>query len=319
MPRPLIAFAALLYATIADAEPVAIAPGINLIPGSSSEGRQPDGNSILIDAPKGLILIDTGRHTAHQKDIIAFAKARQRPIAAIINTHWHLDHSGGNAEILAAFPKIPLYASNAIDGALRGFLPKSRAEGEAYAISGEASPEMASDIALDATAVDDPVSLRPTFPITKSKTMKIAGRKIDVHFAPFAATEGDLWMLDGRTGVLVAGDLVVAAAPYLDTACSDGWRMALDTIAQANFRILVPGHGSPMTKAQFLDWRNAFNNLIECAGRDLPKTNCIAGWKSDAAAFIPPGDREIDGLIDYYLDSRLRAPRDERTRYCRPQ
>lgn len=301
------------------AEPVAIAPDISLIPGSSPAGRQPDGNSILIEAPKGLILIDTGRHPAHQDNIIAFAKTRERPIAAIVNTHWHLDHSGGNAEIRAAFPNIPVYASRAIDGALRGFLPRSRADGEAYVRSGEASAEMASDIALDETAVDDPVSLRPTIPISKSKAMNIAGRKLDVHIAPFAATEGDTWILDRKTGVLVAGDLVVAATPYLDTACTDGWRKALDTIAQVNFRILVPGHGDPMTKAGFLDWRIAFNNLIDCADRDTPKTDCIVGWKHDAAAFIPADEREIDGLIDYYLDSRLRAPPEERTRYCRPQ
>ncbi len=319
MPRLIITIAALLCATIASAEPVAIAPDISLIPGSSPAGRQPDGNSILIEAPKGLILIDTGRHTAHQDVIIAFAKRRQRPIAAIVNTHWHLDHSGGNAEIRAAFPNIPVYASRAIDGALRGFLPRNRADGEAHVKSGEASVEMASDIALDVAAVDDPASLRPTFPITKNKAVRIAGRNIDIHIAPFAATEGDIWILDRKTGVLVAGDLVVAAAPYLDTACTDGWRKALDTIAQVNFRILVPGHGDPMTKARFLDWRIAFNNLIDCANRDTPKTNCIAGWNHDAAAFIPTDEREIDGLIDYYLDSRLRAPSEERTRYCRPQ
>ena len=304
---------------MAHAEPVKIAPGITLIPGASPAGRQPDGNSILIEAPKGLILIDTGRHTAHQDNIIAFAKARDQRIVAIVNTHWHLDHSGGNAEILAVFPKAPLYASHAINGALRGFLPKSRTDAEDYAKSGEASPGMASDIALDVAAVDDPVSLRPTVPITKNRTLKIAGRKIDVHIARFAATEGDVWMFDGQTGVIVAGDLVVAAAPYFDTACADGWRRALDTIAQEDFRILVPGHGRPMTKTQFLDWRIAFNNLIDCAIHDTPKGNCIAGWKRDAAAFIPPDEREIDGLIDYYLDSRLRAPPEERTRYCRLQ
>lgn len=315
----MIAIAALLCATTTHAEPVAIAPGITLLPGSSLAGREPDGNSILIEAPEGLILIDTGRHTEHQDSIITFASARKNPIAAVVNTHWHLDHSGGNAEIRAAFPNAPLYASHAIDGALRGFLPRSRADADAYVKSGEASPEIAADIALDAAAIDNPVSLRPTVPIVKSKAMNIAGRKLDVHLARFAATEGDIWLLDSKTGVLVAGDLVVASAPYLDTACAEGWRKALDKIAQMDFNILVPGHGSPMTKAGFLNWRMAFNHLIDCAERDTPKSNCIAGWKRDAAAFMPPGDKETDGLIEYYLDSRLRAPPEERTRYCRPQ
>ena len=68
-----------------------------LIPGTFEKGRQPDGNSIILDAPKGLIVIDTGRHKAQQDKILGAAKARTKPIVAIINSHWHLDHTGGNA------------------------------------------------------------------------------------------------------------------------------------------------------------------------------------------------------------------------------
>src|SRR3954469_23268964 len=81
-------------------------PGWHLIPGQiDPQGRKgPDGNSIFLDAPQGLILVDTGRHPEHSAPLLAFARARGRPIAAIFNTHWHLDHSTGNTEIRAAFP-----------------------------------------------------------------------------------------------------------------------------------------------------------------------------------------------------------------------
>lgn len=319
MLKLLSAIAAALAISSAQAEPLAIAPGVAMIPGSSEPGRQPDGNSILIDAPKGLILVDTGRHREHQDAILAFARKRGKPIAALFNTHWHLDHSGGNAEIRAAYPQAPLYASTAIEGALRDFLPKSRAGAEAYLKSGEASAGIREDMALDFAAMDDPASLRPTAPVTASRKMKLAGRRIDVHLAPFAATEGDVWLLDRRSRVLVAGDLVVAAAPYFDTACPEGWRKALDQIAAQDFRILVPGHGGPMSKAQFLVWRKAFANLLDCAARDATNASCIAGWKRDAAAFIPVGENRTDGLVGYYLETRLRAAPKERERYCKPQ
>lgn len=290
-----------------------------MLPGSSQPGRQPDGNSILIDAPGGLILIDTGRHKRHQDAILAFARARHKPVAAIFNTHWHLDHSGGNAEIRAAFPRAQLHASTAIEGALRGFLPKSRASADEYLKSGEATAGIREDIALDFAAMDDPASLRPTVPVTTSRPMALAGRKLDVHLAPFAATEGDVWLLDRKAKVLVAGDLVVAAAPYFDTACPDGWRKALDAIAAQDFKLLVPGHGDPMTKTQFLDWKRAFANLLDCAASSAANATCITGWTHDAAQFIPSGTSRIDGPIGYYLDSRLRAAPDERNRYCKPQ
>lgn len=289
-----------------------------MVPGSLQPGRQPDGNSILIDAPDGLILVDTGRHPEHQQAILAAASARGKPIAAIFNTHWHLDHSGGNAEISAAFPGIPIYASTAIDAALTGFLAKSRADAAAYVASGEATPQVKADIALDMAAMDDPATLRPTRPVTASGRMKVAGRTLDVRLAPFAATEGDVWIHDPANRTVIAGDLVVASVPFFDTACPEGWRKALDGIAAVRFQTVIPGHGEPMSRAAFLTWRRAFNALLDCAASDAPKTACIAGWKRDAAAFIPAGDTRVERLLGYYLDSRLRAAPEERTRYCKP-
>jgi hypothetical protein len=48
------------------------------VEGGFEPGRQPYGNSIFLDAPEGLILIDTGRHPAHQQKLLAYAKARGR-------------------------------------------------------------------------------------------------------------------------------------------------------------------------------------------------------------------------------------------------
>ena len=41
------------------------APSYHLIPGAMPPDKGPDGNSIFLDAPEGLILIDTGRHPEH--------------------------------------------------------------------------------------------------------------------------------------------------------------------------------------------------------------------------------------------------------------
>jgi hypothetical protein len=73
-----------------------------------------------------------------------------------------------------------------------------------------------------------------------------------------------------------------------------------------------------MSRPQFLQWRTAFGNLLDCAASDRAKPECVAGWRRDAAAFIPAGDGRIDGMVGYYLDSRLRAAEAERGKYCRP-
>lgn len=292
--------------------------GWHLVPGSFAPGRGPDGNSVFLDAPAGLILVDTGRHPAHQEKLLAYAKARGRPIAAIVNTHWHLDHSGGNAEIRAAFPEAPVYASTALEGALTGFFPNSRKAAEEFLASGQASPELEAEIRRDFAAMDDVGSLRATRAVARSGEVRIAGRKLRLNLAPFAATEGDVWVYDPRSKLLIAGDLVVGLVPFFDTGCAEGWRKALDTLAATPFATLIPGHGEPMSRPQFLQWRGAFGNLLDCAASSQAKEACVAGWKRDAAAFIPAGDRRIDGMVGYYLDTRLRAPTAEREKYCRP-
>lgn len=290
----------------------------HVVPGSFEPGRGPDGNSVFLDAPEGLILVDTGRHPAHQEKLLAYAKARGRPIVAIVNTHWHLDHSGGNAEIRAAYPRAELFASTAVDGALTGFFPPSRKAAEEFLVSGKASPEVAAEIRRDFAAMDDVASLRATRPVTGSGEMRVAGRGLQVNLARFAATEGDVWIYDPKSTLLIAGDLVVGPVPFFDTGCPEGWREALTELAGTPFTTLVPGHGTPMTKSQFLQWRTAFGNLLDCAMTDKDKEACVAGWRRDAAAFIPVGDRRIDAMVGHYLETRLRAPQAEREKYCRP-
>src|SRR5688500_17939763 len=310
-----LALAALLCAGCATAAPAPA--GWHLVPGGFEPGKGPDGNSIFLDAPGGLILVDTGRHPAHQDKLLAFARERGRPIAAIVNTHWHLDHSGGNAEIRAAFPAAPVYASRAIEGALTGFFPASRASAENYLASGNVGEAQQAEIRRDFAAMDDPDSLRATRLVDRSERLRIAGRSLRLNLARFAATEGDVWIHDENAKLVIAGDLVVAMVPFMDTACPEGWRKALDEIAATEFVTLIPGHGEPMDKPAFLAWRSAFNNLIDCAASSRTRHACIAGWKRDAAAFIPAGERRIDEMVGYYIDARLRSPADERGKYCK--
>ncbi|WP_114953164.1 MBL fold metallo-hydrolase [Sphingosinicella terrae] len=312
----LLGFSAL--ALPAAAEPDPSPAGWHVVPGSFEPGRGPDGNSVFLDAPGGLILVDTGRHPAHRDRLLGYARTRGRPIAAIVNTHWHLDHSTGNGEIRAAFPEAPLYATSAVEGALAGFLRDGRARAETMLTAGDVPPEREAEVRRFLAVMDAPDALRPTRPVVRSGEVEVAGRRLQLNVAPFAATEADLWIFDPDSGLLVAGDLVVAEVPFMDTACPEGWREALATVAATPFTTLVPGHGEPMDRAAFAAWRSAFDNLLDCAASDRAKDACVAGWRRDAARFIAPGrEAMIDEMTGYYLETRLRAAPEERQRHCR--
>jgi len=167
--------------------------------------------------------------------------------------------------------------------------------------------------------MDDPDSLRPTRPVAASGDTVIAGRRLRVNVARFAATEGDIWIHDPAAGLVIAGDLVVAPVPLMDTACPDGWRRALDEIAATAFTTLIPGHGEAMDRAQFLAWRRAFNTLLDCGASTRPRGDCVAGWMRNAAQFIPAGREPMIGeMLGYHVDTRLRSAPEERTLYCAP-
>ena len=309
-------FAALLVlgcCVQANAEP------FHLIPGQVPMDKGPDGNTIILDATKGLIVFDTGRHPEHAQAILDYAKTRHRPIAAIVNSHWHLDHTTGNADIRAVYPKAAVYASTAIEGALVGFLNKNRAQADKMLADPKVPQAAKAELLRGRSRIDNPDTLRPTRPVARSGRMVIAGRALEVHLAKFAATEGDVWIYDPKTRLAIVGDLVVDIVPFMDTACADGWSRALDQVAATPFRTLIPGHGPVMNRADFLTWRTAYNNFVKCGHSAADKKQCVAGWERDAAKFIDGAHREyVREAADYYLTTRLRSSPEEQHKYCKP-
>ena len=105
-----------------------LAPGVNLLPGRFVKGTQPDGNTVILRGRTGLVVVDTGRHPEHTQGVIDFANAAHLPVVAIVNSHWHLDHLGGNAMLRKAFPGVRVYASAAFADARNGFLASYRGQ-----------------------------------------------------------------------------------------------------------------------------------------------------------------------------------------------
>ncbi|MBP2161728.1 MULTISPECIES: MBL fold metallo-hydrolase [Asticcacaulis] len=287
-------------------QPRAITDGVALIPGGFPPNRQPDGNTVIFNAPKGLIVMDTGRHAWHRQAILNFATAQDKPIAAVINSHWHLDHTSGNAAIRRAYPKVQVWGSLAIDGALRDFFPDSARQGRAFLDSGQAPPDLAEDIRNDLATIDAPAHLRPDAVVTASGKQRIAGKAFHVNLASNAATEGDVWVFDPKSGVAAAGDLVTLPVPFLDTACVKGWQDGLAAIWATPFTVVVPGHGAPMTRAQFATYRTAFDSFIDCARSTQDKARCAGDWaKATETLGAPeaPDNARTIAMAEYYVDT----------------
>ena len=268
----------------------AVGAGVWLLPGGFPPKREPDGNTVIFAALKGLIVLDTGRHPWHTQAIIDFARARGQPVAAIVNSHWHLDHTTGNAALKRAYPAARVYASRAVESALKGFLLGSAADSRAYLQSQKVDPETAEDLRGDIAAIADPAALIPDVPIERSQRLSVAGRRLELHLARNAATAGDVWIYDPATRVAAVGDLITLPSALLDTACPEGWRKALAEIWATPFLTAIPGHGPALTRARFASYRAAFDDLIDCAKGAPTPDACAEAWVSKVRPLLEPGE-----------------------------
>jgi glyoxylase-like metal-dependent hydrolase (beta-lactamase superfamily II) len=294
-----------------------VAEGTVLFPGKFPRGMQPDGNSVMLAAPEGWIVLDTGRHPEHTRRLLDYAAATNRPIATIVNSHWHLDHTSGNRMLRDAYPGASVHGTDAVEGALSGFLADSLARAHVMIESGELTEPMLGAVRLSIATISDGEALRPTAVVAQPGDVELAGRPLHLGVARHAVTAGDLWILDPRTRVLLTGDLVTWPVPFLDTACPSGWQAALEALAATDFALLVPGHGEPMTRAEFDAWRGAFDAVLACEASGATPAACADVWISAAGGRLPASEHpRVREMFDYYFIQILRGPEDRARKYC---
>ncbi|MEO7135574.1 MAG: hypothetical protein ABI024_15300, partial [Vicinamibacterales bacterium] len=123
-------------------------------------------------------------------------------------------------------------------------------------------------------------------PLTKSGPMRLAGHPLDVHLTDKAVSDAEVWLFDKATRVAVIGDLVAVPVPYLETACPERWRASLDEVWATTFEIAIPGHGRPMTRAQFDSYRKAYGAFVSCVQSSAAPAQCSSGWVDGIGALI---------------------------------
>src|SRR5512146_2238856 len=92
--------ATLLAAPAAPADPVGasaatieiqrLRPGLHLLSGAGC-------NVVAWTGPDGAVLVDSGKTEAAPQLLESVARLAPRGVRLVVNTHWHPDHTGGNA------------------------------------------------------------------------------------------------------------------------------------------------------------------------------------------------------------------------------
>jgi quinoprotein relay system zinc metallohydrolase 1 len=195
-------------------------------------------NTAFIDTADGAVVIDTGSSRLYGEALRDLVRATTgKDVVRAYVTHHHPDHFLG----AQAFPRESL-------AALPGTIANIEAEGDALA---ENLYRLLGDWMQGTEVVTPGIPLR-------AMTERF-GDHVLTPIPLSGHTSADLALLDERTGILFAGDLVfLDRAPTTPHADLPAWRRALGEIGATGHRLLAPGHGPAESGgraiAQTLDW-----------------------------------------------------------------
>ncbi len=209
-------------------QPRQIADDVWLLEGSTDNFDKANGGNIVntgfIVTDAGVVVIDSGPSRRYGEAMrAAIASVTDRPVIKLLLTHHHPDHVLGNQ----AFTDVPI-------AALAGTTELLREQGNAMA---ENMYRLVGDWMRGTEVVLPTETLAPG-------TLEIGGRALRL-LALRGHTGADLAILDERSGVLFAGDILFyqRALTTPNSPGLDVWLEDLDTLEALPWKRLVAGHG----------------------------------------------------------------------------
>jgi glyoxylase-like metal-dependent hydrolase (beta-lactamase superfamily II) len=191
------------------------------------------GNTTAVITTEGVILVDD-KFELDADNIVAMLKTvTNQPIKYVINSHYHADHSGGNAKLQAG-----------------GTLAVASAQARARMVAGNQSGQ-------------------PDITIEPRGTIHLGGKAAEIYWFGRAHTDGDVVVLFPQDGVLAAGDMftVGEGTPQLIDYNGGGsakeWTATVEKVLKLDFDTVVPGHGGVVKKADMQAFRTSTQRLTQ--------------------------------------------------------
>ena len=97
------------------------APGVRLLSTPADYSGPAISNTSIIEQSDGLVLVDSGATIADGRRVVSYVRSfTDKPVKAILITHWHNDHPLGIAAIREAWPRVRIISTAATRDGLLG-------------------------------------------------------------------------------------------------------------------------------------------------------------------------------------------------------
>jgi glyoxylase-like metal-dependent hydrolase (beta-lactamase superfamily II) len=206
------------------------------------------GNVAVLVTSEGVILVDDKFERDHDAIMAKIKSVTPQPVKYVLSTHYHEDHSGGNAKFL------PTAEIISTQNARTNILEHKQSN---------AGPGV--------------MPARIVF--TQETAVFLGGKEVRARYFGRGHTNGDAIIYFPALKTIHTGDLMAGTSPLIDYNGGGSvveWTKTLDEAMKLDFDTVIPGHGAVTNKAGLM----AYRNNVEKMRTEV--TGLIRGKKSQA-------------------------------------
>jgi cyclase len=291
-----------------------LAEGIYEIRHPDAPDTFPQSNTTVIIGEKSVLVVDSCLlPSTTRQDIDQIRQWTSKPVTYLLNTHWHFDHTLGNAAYAAAFPLVQIIAQTATQKTIADFNPgavtryPSRAERFKKVLDSGKNPDGTPLTAADRLDYERSLTglgpvvaefknvaqLVPNVSFDHELDIDLGNRLVEIKHLGRGNTAGDTLVYLPKEKMLVTGDLLDHPVPYMFGGFPVDFVNTLRAMSQLDAETIVPGHGDVLHDKSYIqqtmELMLAVNQEVEKEINDgktleevqegLPKIFDVKGWR----------------------------------------
>jgi cyclase len=245
-----------------------IADGIYAIRHKDAPDTFPQGNTTVIIGEHEVMVVDSCYlPSSAEEDIAQIRQWTTKPVRFLLNTHWHYDHTMGNAAYRDAFPGLVVLAQTETRNQIAGYNPSwferfpERAEqmqkminagkdaGGKVLTSNEIQELKTAVVGIQPVWAEFKLlparlsALTPDVAFEGEMTIDLGNREVQVKHLGRGNTRGDALAYLPKEKILITGDLLDHPVPYFFGGYPEEQIVTLQRMSLLDAQAIVPGHG----------------------------------------------------------------------------